>query len=411
MSNIALFSGNFCEREAVVTAVLKGLDYMLIEDKDIVAEASKVSGIDETKMSRALSSKTSVFNQFTHEKERSIAHLRLALAEALMEDHLLIAGFTGHLISKEVSHVLRVCLIADVKFRISVAAKNQTLSEKEALKLIRRQDEDRAAWIKTLFDKSDPWDASLYDMVIPMDKTTAKDAAALIKEHATTEVVKTTETSREAVRDFLLAAKVEVALATEGHDVGVEAKNGSVTLTINKHVLMLSRLEEELKDIASKVPGVKSIRTKVGKGYYRTDVYRKFNFELPSKVLLVDDEREFVQTLSERLLMRDMGSAVAYDGESALNMVSEDEPEVMILDLKMPGIDGIEVLRRVKETRPEIEVIILTGHGSEADRAVCMELGAFAYLQKPVNIDVLSETLKKANEKIRLKKETKDKET
>jgi DNA-binding NtrC family response regulator len=79
----------------------------------------------------------------------------------------------------------------------------------------------------------------------------------------------------------------------------------------------------------------------------------------------------------------------------------EDEPEVMILDLKMPGIDGIEVLKRVKQTRPEIEVIILTGHGSEEDRTTCMGLGAFAYLQKPVDIDLLTETLKKANEKMR----------
>jgi len=105
------------------------------------------------------------------------------------------------------------------------------------------------------------------------------------------------------------------------------------------------------------------------------------------------------------LIMRDMGSAVAYDGESALNMVAEEEPEVMILDLKMPGIDGIEVLRKVKATRPDIEVIILTGHGSEADRKVCMELGAFAYLQKPVDIDVLSNTLKKANEKVQMQKQ------
>ena len=146
---------------------------------------------------------------------------------------------------------------------------------------------------------------------------------------------------------------------------------------------------------------MQSVTTKVGKGYYQTDIYRKADFELPSKVLLVDDEREFVQTLSERLLMRDMGSAVAYDGESALSMINEDEPEVMILDLKMPGIDGIEVLRRVKQTRPEIEVIILTGHGSQADRKTCLELGAFAYLQKPVDIDLLTETLKKAKEKMR----------
>jgi DNA-binding NtrC family response regulator len=96
-----------------------------------------------------------------------------------------------------------------------------------------------------------------------------------------------------------------------------------------------------------------------------------------------------------------MGSAVAFDGESALDLIAEDEPEVMLLDLKMPGIDGIEVLRQVKKTRPAVEVIILTGHGSEADRETCMKLGAFAYLHKPVDIDVLSETIKRANEKIR----------
>jgi DNA-binding NtrC family response regulator len=98
--------------------------------------------------------------------------------------------------------------------------------------------------------------------------------------------------------------------------------------------------------------------------------------------------------------MRDVGSAVAFDGESALEMIDEEEPEVMILDLKMPGIDGLEVLRKVKQTRPEIEVIILTGHGSQKDREICMELGAFAYLQKPVDIDVLSQTLKEAKEKM-----------
>ena len=85
-----------------------------------------------------------------------------------------------------------------------------------------------------------------------------------------------------------------------------------------------------------------------------------------------------------------------------VELVKDDEPDVMILDLKMPGIDGIEVLRRVKRTNPHIEVIILTGHGSDEDCKTCMELGAFAYLQKPVDIDLLSETLRKANEKARM---------
>ena len=72
------------------------------------------------------------------------------------------------------------------------------------------------------------------------------------------------------------------------------------------------------------------------------------------------------------------------------------EPEVMVLDLKMPGIDGMEVLRRVKRTHPRTEVIILTGHGSDAEEVLAGELGAFAYLRKPVDIEVLTKTMKAA---------------
>ena len=400
MPVITIFRGTFCEGDPVVQSVLKETGYRPVRDQDIVSEASRASNLGDAKASRAFSARTSVFNKFTHEKERSIAHLRLALAELLSRDNLLIDGFVSHLVPREVSHALRVCLIADMKFRVSLAVKEQGFSEKEAVKVIHKQDEDRLSWVYNLFQKNNPWDPSLYDIVIPMNKKTVQEAAGLIVQNIASDAVKMTQASRQAVQDFLLAARVEVVLAGEGHHVGVSSKKGLITLIINKHVLMLGRLEEELKSIAGGVEGVKSVETRVGSGFYQADVYRKFDFELPSKVLLVDDEREFVQTLSERLLMRDMGSAVAYDGESALSMIAEDEPEVMILDLKMPGIDGIEVLRRVKESRPEIEVIILTGHGSEADRETCMNLGAFAYLQKPVDIEVLSETLKQANQKV-----------
>jgi CheY-like chemotaxis protein len=407
MPVITMFRGTFCEGDSVVQSVLKDTGYTLVQDQEIVTEASRASNLGDTKISRAFSARTSVFNKFTHEKERSIAHLRLALAERLSRDGLLIDGFVSHLIPREVSHALRVCLIADMKFRASLASKDQGLSEKDAVKLIHKQDDDRLAWVSALFQKNNPWDPSLYDIVIPMNKKTVQEAAGLIVQNTASDAVKVTAASRQAVQDFLLAAKVEVVLAGEGHHVGVSSKRGHVSLVINKHVLMLGRLEEELKAIAARVEGVHSVETRVGSGFYQADVYRKFDFELPSKVLLVDDEREFVQTLSERLLMREMGSVVAYDGESALNMVSEDEPEVMILDLKMPGIDGIEVLRRVKETRPEIEVIILTGHGSETDREICMKLGAFAYLQKPADIEILSDTLKRANEKVQRAKDLK----
>jgi two-component system response regulator CpxR len=120
--------------------------------------------------------------------------------------------------------------------------------------------------------------------------------------------------------------------------------------------------------------------------------------------LLVDDEKEFVQTLSERLRMRQFASEIAYNGQEALDFTDQEDTEVILLDLKMPGIDGFEVLKRIKKTKPHIEVIILTGHGSEADRKTCMDLGAFAYLQKPADIDLITQTMKKAYEKIETEK-------
>jgi len=99
--------------------------------------------------------------------------------------------------------------------------------------------------------------------------------------------------------------------------------------------------------------------------------------------------------------MRDYSSAVVYDGEEALSIVEEDEPEVMVLDLKMPGIDGLEVLRQVKEKHPKVEVIVLTGHGSEDAARLCAELGAFAYLEKPVDIEKLTQTMQDAYRRVR----------
>ncbi|MCL7487599.1 MAG: response regulator [Desulfobulbaceae bacterium] len=114
------------------------------------------------------------------------------------------------------------------------------------------------------------------------------------------------------------------------------------------------------------------------------------------KVLLVDDEETFVKTLSERLNMRDMKSDSVFNGEQALDFVDDNEPDVMVLDLKMPGIDGMEVLRQVKKKYPNIRVIILTGHGTDLDEEEAKRLGVFDYMKKPADIDTLAQRIKAA---------------
>jgi DNA-binding response OmpR family regulator len=107
------------------------------------------------------------------------------------------------------------------------------------------------------------------------------------------------------------------------------------------------------------------------------------------KVLLVDDEVEFVTALAERLELRDFQVRTAASGERALELAREERPDLVVLDLRMPGIGGAEVLTRLRELFPTLPIILLTGLGSNAEVLECTEGGAFACMIKPVDIDAL----------------------
>ncbi len=107
------------------------------------------------------------------------------------------------------------------------------------------------------------------------------------------------------------------------------------------------------------------------------------------KVLLVDDEAEFLETLTKRLRKRGLAITSASSGEEALNVLGHTPVDVVVLDVRMPGMDGIEVLREIKKRCPLVEVIMLTGHASLEVAIQGMELGAFDYLMKPMDIDEL----------------------
>lgn len=107
------------------------------------------------------------------------------------------------------------------------------------------------------------------------------------------------------------------------------------------------------------------------------------------KVLLVDDEVEFVATLAERLELRGLAPRVCHDGESALKAVAQEAPQVVVLDVMMPGMKGLDVLQRIKESHPAVQVILLTGQGKTRDGIEGMKLGAFFYMMKPLDLDEL----------------------
>ncbi len=114
------------------------------------------------------------------------------------------------------------------------------------------------------------------------------------------------------------------------------------------------------------------------------------------KILIVDDEIKFLDTIARRLEMRGLEVAKAADGQNAVRIAREQKFDLALLDLKMPGLDGRQVLEILKREHKFIEVIVLTGHGSLESAVECTRLGAFGYLPKPYELDQLLEVLKEA---------------
>ena len=407
MAVVTIFSASHCHGDEVARAVADHLGYRLLSNEELIAQAASRFDVADKTLLRAMHGPPSFLDRFRREKERSVTYLRSTLAELVADDRLVYHGFAGHLLPDSLTHVLRVALVAKHDYRVSVATKDGGLLRGEAEKVISAEDDARKQWTLHLHNQS-PFDKNHYDLFIPVDEVPVDQAVAEICEYCDKLSEAYGDSARHAVADFQLACEVDRTLVEQGHDTDVSCKDGTVTVVINKYVMWLEHRRKELEKIALSVEGVDEVVTRVGPNYRPPKIYA--NLDLPQKLLLVDDEEEFIHTLSERLQMRNLEPVIAHDGETALSIVENDAPEVMVLDLKMPGIDGLEVLRRVKREHPDTEVIILTGHGSEAVEAEAEKLGAFAFLNKPVDIDVLAQTMKSAYAKLARKRQAAEEE-
>jgi len=122
-------------------------------------------------------------------------------------------------------------------------------------------------------------------------------------------------------------------------------------------------------------------------------------------VLVVDDEDEFREMIVKRLRKRDLDCEGAEDGAKAIEIIRRGHTDVVLLDVKMPGMDGIETLREIKRLKPLIEVVMLTGHASVDSGVDGMRFGAFDYLMKPMELDPLVKKLSEAYERKRIQQD------
>ena len=120
---------------------------------------------------------------------------------------------------------------------------------------------------------------------------------------------------------------------------------------------------------------------------------------MKEKVLLVDDEEDFLEVMGERLMSRGIDVTTSASAEDALDQIEKDIFDAVILDLQMPVMDGIDTLKKIKARHPEIQVILLTGHATVEKGVEAIKLGAMDLVEKPADLEVLGEKIKKAHKK------------
>ncbi len=121
--------------------------------------------------------------------------------------------------------------------------------------------------------------------------------------------------------------------------------------------------------------------------------------KIPARILIVDDEKDFVEMFALRLEGQGEKVSTAHSGKEALKVLEHTIIDVVILDIRMPGMDGIETLKQIKQLYPIIEVIMLTGHGSTQTAVDGMKLGAFDYMIKPADFDDIKLKIKNARKR------------
>jgi cytidylate kinase len=258
MSIITISRGSYSRGKEVAEKLARKLMYDCVS-RDILLEASDEFNIPEIKLVRALHDAPTVLERFTHGKERYVSYLRSALLQRVLKDNVVYHGLAGQYFLRDIPHVLKVRITADMEDRVKEEMRRENISAEEALYILKKDDEERRGWGLKVYG-TDTWDDRLYDMVLHIKKLTVDDAVEILFETVQKPIFQTTPESHKIINNLALSAKVQTSLIKIAPMVKVTADNGVViigniddSLTVKKEVLA------EIKKRAGNVEGVKEI--------------------------------------------------------------------------------------------------------------------------------------------------------
>lgn len=209
MSIITISRGSYSHGKEVAEKVAQELGYESVS-RDALLEASRDFYIPQIKLVHAMDDAPSFFERFTYGKEKYIAYIQAAILKRLQNDNAVYHGLAGHFFLRDISHVLKVRIIANMKARVRIVMEREGVSRRRALSMVRRIDQARTKWSKHLYG-IDSWDSRLYDLVINIERITIDDAVDMICRTARLDCFKTTPESQRAMDDLVRSAEAKLA--------------------------------------------------------------------------------------------------------------------------------------------------------------------------------------------------------
>jgi cytidylate kinase len=254
MAIITISRGSYSRGKEVAEKVAAKLGYECIS-RDILLEASEQFNIPEIKLVRAIHDAPSILERFTYGKERYVSYLKAALLKHIQQDNVVYHGLAGHFLLRDIPHVLKVRIVADLEDRVAEEMKRENISAAEARHILKKDDDERRRWGLHVFG-IDTWDPMLYDMVLHIKSITVDCAVELIMQAVSYRCFSTTSESQKILDDQTLAARVQAALVEEFPTAQVSAKGGELFVDIKGDLTKEQEIITRVRRIASHVAGI-----------------------------------------------------------------------------------------------------------------------------------------------------------
>jgi cytidylate kinase len=205
MSIVTIARGSYSRGKEVAERLAKKLGYECIS-RDILLEASEEFNIPEIKLVRMLHDCPKILDRLFNGSERYVQYYRSALLQHARNDNIVYHGLAGHFFLKDIPHVLKIRINADINSRVEEEMKRENISAEDALRILKKDDEERRKWSIEVYG-TDTWDSRLYDMVINISSLTLEDAVDIIYGVLQKPTFQSTPESRKMVADMALVAK------------------------------------------------------------------------------------------------------------------------------------------------------------------------------------------------------------